>query len=174
MTGQAILSFRIDGREVDTYVHDGDGLGTRIQRWMLHVSPFTAKAWARGLRVVEPDSHPSEYDQHALMGWADVYVSSESLTDWYCLLCRTQGDPDAILRAGVVVQCEPETRPFVRWRFLLDLDAPALEVWHRPPWVFGTVPDFERVASLHWSCAATANLDALAEAVLLLQEGERR
>ena len=172
MNDQALLSFRVEGREFDTYVHDADGLTTRLQGWMRHVAPMTAKAWARRIRVVEPDSHPDEYDQHALMGWADVYVSSESLTDWYCLLRRTQGDPDAILRAGVVVQCPPETRPFAQWRYLLDLDQPALEVWSRRAWIHGPAPAFELAGRYCWECAGTADLASLAEAVNLIRLAE--
>lgn len=173
MSDQAILSFRIGGREIDTYVHEADGLGPRVQAWMMRVPPLTAKAWARGLRVVEPDSRPTEMDQMVLMGYADIGVSDGSLEEWYCLLRGCQGDPDAILRAGVALRCDPAVRPFACWRILLDLDDPALEIWSRPPWDGTRVAPFERAGRFSWSCAPGVDLSALAEAVYLLRMGKK-
>lgn len=175
MSEQAILSFRMGRRTVDTYVHDATGMPERLQDWMAKVRPETARAWGRALRSVDPDSIPTENDQVALMRWADIGVSSEALTDWYCLLRRTQGDADAILRAGVTVRCDPLTRPFARWQWVLDLGiVPGLEVWGRAPWSgIGLPCAFRRYVRLDWADVPEVAMGRLTQAVELLERAGR-
>lgn len=168
MSEQAFLTFRIDGRDIDTYVHDADGLAPRVQAFMHRTSPEVARAYARTLRPVDPASRPSESEQMALMRWADISVAGNSLEDWYCLLRLAQGDPDGILQSGVALTSSPAVRPFARWRFVLDLDAPGLEVWHRGPWLGGPVGEFQRIVALSWTSAPGADLETICEAAMMI------
>jgi hypothetical protein len=61
---------------------------------------YEAARRLKPIHVNHPD--PTETEQRALAKYADLGVSERSLSDWYCLLRTTQGDPALTLEAGYV------------------------------------------------------------------------
>ncbi|MEV2277769.1 hypothetical protein AB0I72_19495 [Nocardiopsis sp. NPDC049922] len=122
------------GREAISYVHwaaHPEGLGLDVLRWLRTADVESARARAARMRVVAPDTQPSLADIEKYLPHADLTVSTQSLEDWYALLRGTQGDPDAILSAGIVEDASefPLDSLWCEWRCLVDFDAAVLETY---------------------------------------------
>jgi hypothetical protein len=97
----------IDGERKEQYVHndsDPEGLGVDVLKWLRKSwedpAVYEAARRLKPINIDHPD--PTEAEQHALSKYADLGVSERSLSDWYCLLRTTQGDPARTLEAGYV------------------------------------------------------------------------
>jgi hypothetical protein len=136
---RGFIGFVADGVEKIAYNHwDSypEGLGADVLRWLRKVAGLdlgvdTLRASVRALRVVDPSSTPTAEDIERLRPFTDLNVSSKSLDDWYCLLRGTQGDPAAMLRAGVIEDAFdfPTDSLFAEWGYVVDLDANVFEVY---------------------------------------------
>lgn len=145
MGTRGFLTFVVDGREATTYNHCDsypEGLGSDVLGWARdnqhelvcddHGSvPGSAFDLVRQLRVVAPDSKPTPEDIERLRGYADLGVGEQRLDDWYVLLRETQGDPAAILKAGVLIDASefPNDSLFAEWGYVIDVDARTFEVY---------------------------------------------
>jgi hypothetical protein len=97
----------IDGERKEQYVHNDsypEGLGVTVLKWLRHARevPVVYEAARRLKPIVINHPAPTAEEQAALAKYADLGVSERSLSDWYCLLRRTQGDPALTLEAGYV------------------------------------------------------------------------
>jgi hypothetical protein len=108
------------------------GLGTTVLNWLAGADLTAAKEAARALRVVTSDDTATAEDIEKLRGYADFEVGgpSEGPT-WYQLLRRTQGDPAAILAAGVLEDAGdfPADSLFAEWGFVVDFDRDIFEAY---------------------------------------------
>lgn len=134
MSTRGFVGFVINGAEKIAYNHCDSypaGLGIDTLTWLRGVDPEVLEGQARALRVVDPDSVPTDDDQRQLAEWADTSVGEQSLDDWYCLLHKTQGNPALILRAGVIEDAGafPCNSLFAEWGYLVDLDRGVFEVY---------------------------------------------
>lgn len=77
------------------------------------------------LRVVT-SGRPTAGDIERYGQYADPYVSSHVIT-WVELLWKTQGDPEAMLRAGVID--DASSYPECEWGYIVDLDTQVFEVY---------------------------------------------
>lgn len=138
MGTRGFIGFVIDGTEKIAYNHYDSypgGLGADVLRW-LHVEPLASpnevRDRARALRVVEPDSEPTDEDIARLAPFTNHHVGDRrDRPTWYQLLRETQGDPGLILKAGVVEDASlfPLDSLFAEWGYVVDFDAGVFEVY---------------------------------------------
>jgi hypothetical protein len=133
MSTRGFLGFVVDGTEKIAYNHDGsspDQLGVNVLRWLRTVPSWELlRGRVRAARVVECTSEPTPDDMRQLREFTDPAVSDGR--DWYALLRRTQGDPAAILRAGVIEDAShfPLDSTWAEWGYLIDLDNKTFEIY---------------------------------------------
>lgn len=134
MSTRGFVGFVIDGTEKIAYNHSDSyprGLGVDVLDWLRQADIAEATDQARALRVVEPDSTPTDEDIERLRGYADLNVARQSYDDWYALLRQTQGNPARMLRAGVIEDASgfPADSLFAEYGYVVDLDAQQLEAY---------------------------------------------
>lgn len=129
MGTRGFIGFVADGREAIAYNHFDSypsALGVNVLAWAREVAkePAALRAAVLKLRVVKNGEQPTGEDVIALRRWTDISVSEGSTDDWYCLLRKTQGDPAAILEAGVIEDGSqfPLDSLFAEWGYLTDTD----------------------------------------------------
>jgi hypothetical protein len=136
MGTRGFITFVADGEEKTAYNHFDsypDGLGTTVLKW-LHAATDSVSALREqvlALRVVDGESKPTPEDIERLRKFADTGVSTQQLDDWYVLLRRTQGDPHAILEAGVMEDAKtfPLDSLWAEWGYVIDLDKVVFEAY---------------------------------------------
>lgn len=127
MSTNGTFGFVIDGIAKLAYNHSDSypsGLGLDIRDWLvrsLATRPEVLPHQARALRVVDENSEPTDEDFARLSKYYDPTVGgwSERPT-WYQLLRRTQGNPDAILDAGVIE--DGSVYVGIEYTYLIDFD----------------------------------------------------
>lgn len=145
MGHRGLIGFVIDGQEKLAYSHwgsypDGNGLVMLnfARKLMTEQGRFgrpsidnTIVQQIRDLTVVDGSSRPTGPQQVRLSKYADSAVSSGELDEWYVLLRNTQGDPDAILQAGFIVDSAAFAIDslFNEGSYLIDLDNEVLEAY---------------------------------------------
>lgn len=139
MGTRGFVGFAVDGTEKIAYNHFDSypsGLGLAVLSWAREIAGDLrledAKRHVRALRVVEADSAPTEDDVNQLRPFYNPNVGGPSeRPTWYQLLRETQGDPDTILRAGVIEDASefPQDSLFAEWGYVVDLDELRLEVY---------------------------------------------
>lgn len=95
----------VEGESKAQYVHNDsypESLGVTLLKWLRkHGTGAATYVAVEALRTV-PDREPTPAEVGRLGKYADTGVSTGSFEDWYCLLRRCQGDPDATLASGFV------------------------------------------------------------------------
>jgi hypothetical protein len=136
MGTRGFIAFVVDGSDKIAYNHWDSypgGLGLDVLNWLRDALSDRdhLHQLIRALRVVDPKSEPTDEDIKQLRRWADTNVSSQSLDDWYVLLRGTQGNPDAMLTAGVIEDASqfPADSLFAEWGYVVDLDADMFEAY---------------------------------------------
>jgi hypothetical protein len=129
MGTRGFITFAVDGTEKTAYNHFDsypDGLGLDVLHWLREAvkSPAKLGADVRSLRVVDNNSKPSQEDIVRLKPFTNLSVSTSSTDDWYCLLRDTQGNPAAMLAAGIIEDAHdfPLDSLFAEWGYVIDLD----------------------------------------------------
>jgi hypothetical protein len=136
MSTRGFISFAVDGETKTAYNHCDsypDWLGIRTLSWARKADlPASAEA-ARSLRVVTDDDRPTDEDIERLAPYTNRNVGGRrnERPDWYQLLRETQGDPGAMLAAGVIEDAStfPADSLFAEWGYVIDFDAQTLEVY---------------------------------------------
>jgi hypothetical protein len=166
MGTRGFVGFVADGTEKIAYNHFDsypEGLGKDVLTWLTGVVAVeagieTLTETARQLRVVDPRGEPTDEDIGGLRQ--------------YQLLRETQGDPQAMLAAGVVEDAHdfPLDSLFAEWGYVVDLDAGVFEAYkgfqheaHGEGRFAGRTPSSGRVATGYHPCrlVATWPLSAL-------------
>ncbi|HEX5972555.1 MAG TPA: hypothetical protein VFY85_11550 [Gemmatimonadaceae bacterium] len=125
----------VDGTEKIAYNHFDSypsGLGTSVLGWLRKAHLGATERLARELRVVANDSEPTDEDIERLGGYLNKHVGERrERPDWYQLLRETQGNPAAILDAGVLLDAHefPLDSLFAEWGYLVDFDNKVLEAY---------------------------------------------
>jgi hypothetical protein len=127
MSTNGTFGFVIDGEKKIAYNHSDSypgGLGLDIRDWLIRslaTRPEVLPHQARALRVVDMDDEPTGEDITRLAQYYNPNVGGRSdRPTWYQLLRRTQGDPDAILNAGVVE--DGSAYVGIEYAYLVDFD----------------------------------------------------
>jgi hypothetical protein len=135
MGTRGFLGFVVDGQEKIAYNHFDSypgGLGTDVLGWLRKAHLGGAKRLAAALRVVSSDSEPTDEDIERLGGYANRNVGAKrERPDWYQLLRETQGNPAAMLDAGVIEDGSsfPLDSLMAEWGYIVDFDHEVFEVY---------------------------------------------
>lgn len=146
MGTRGFIGFVIGGDEKIAYNHFDSypsGLGSNVLSWLwrnrhalicdeVHRGEVGGPVdLARKLRVVDPNSKPTAEDVERLRGYTNTNVGTQQVDDWYVLLRETQGNPAAILDAGVIEDGSsfPLDSLFAEYGYLVDLDANRFEAY---------------------------------------------
>lgn len=135
MSTRGFIGFVVDGTEKITYNHFDSypaGLGADVLNWLRKAHHGGARRLAAELRVVDEDSsQPTAADIEKFRGYANTRVGSQEIDDWYVLLRETQGNPGAILDAGVMLDGSslPTDSLFAEWGYIVDFDTDVLEAY---------------------------------------------
>ena len=139
MGTRGAFGVRIDGTDKVSYNHFDsypEGLGANIVNQLNDLINSHGidgiKAMARDLRMVSEDETPTDVDVKRLSGFANLAVSKQSTSDWYCLLREAQGQLDVLLRDAKVMI---DSRDFLldslfcEYAYIANLDTEVLEVY---------------------------------------------
>ena len=134
MGTRGLIAFHVNGetkacyQQWDAYP---DGMGTDVLSFLRGKDLAILKQAAVDLRVVTDETPPTAEQIEALKGYANKNVGEQRLTDWYCLLRETQGNPEAILAAGYVEDSFAfgYDSLFCEWAVVVDLDAENFDVY---------------------------------------------
>lgn len=144
MGTRGLLGFVADNHLYATYNHFDSypgGLGCDVLAYVAQIAAkgpdavAEAKARVSALKVIEdPDAEPTDADVSALEAWTNVEVGSRHRSgkpDWYQLLRETQGDPEAILASGYLLDGRDfgDDSLFCEWAYVIDFDAEVVEVY---------------------------------------------
>lgn len=136
MGTRGFLGFVADGTEKIAYNHFDSypsGLGTDVLGWLRRavVDTGSLQADVRRLRVVDETTPPTTQDIERLKPYADTNVGRQELDDWYVLLRKTQGNPEATLAAGVMLDGSdfPADSLFAEYGYVVDTDAQVFEAY---------------------------------------------
>lgn len=137
MGTRGFIGFVIDGEEKIGYNHWDSypgGLGVDVLGWLrIAASEGTEHLaeLARKLRVVGSNDRATPEDIERLREFADTGVSTRDLSEWYVLLHRTQGNPAAILQAGVIEDASdfPADSLMAEYGYVVDLDVGRFEAY---------------------------------------------
>lgn len=135
MSTRGFISFAVDGETKTAYNHSDsypDYLGVNVLDWARSVDLNEVGAAAQALRVVTDADEPTADDVARLAPFTNLNVGGPSeRPTWYQLLRETQGDPGAMLKAGVIEDGGdfPADSLFAEWGYVIDFDAQALEVY---------------------------------------------
>lgn len=134
MSTRGFISFVVNGETKTAYNHSDsypDGLGTTVLGWLRKAHEGGARRMAGNLRVVDPNTKPTDEDIERLTAYAHVGVSTGRLDDWYVLLRGTQGNPAAMLDAGVIEDAGefPRDSTFAEYGYVVDFDARVFEMY---------------------------------------------
>ncbi|MFC5813615.1 hypothetical protein [Nonomuraea harbinensis] len=136
MASRGFVGFVVDRTEKIAYNHHDSGptgVGLIVLSWLRITmkTPQALRERVTALRVVDPGSRPTVHDIERLAEHADPHASPRGVTFWMELLWQTQGDPDAMLRAGVIEDASsyPVEASDCEWGYLIDLDTTVFEVY---------------------------------------------
>jgi len=131
---RGFIGFIIDGTEKIAYNHWDSypsGAGADVLWWLSTTDLTEARELAGALRVVDSNSTPTAEDVERLRQFANLNVGRQSVDDWYVLLRETQGNPAAMLQAGVIEDGSlfPSDSLMAEWGYIVDFDAGVFEVY---------------------------------------------
>jgi hypothetical protein len=135
MGTRGFVGFVVDNTEKITYNHFDSypaGLGLDVLTWLHSANVHEVRAAAAALRLVDSDAVAVAEDMRRLgTKYANTNVSTCEPTEWYVLLRETQGDPAAILDAGVMIDNAEFAFDslFCEFGYLVDLDTKQFEVY---------------------------------------------
>lgn len=176
MSTRGFIGFVADGVEKIAYNHSDsypDGLGVEMLVWLRGAHLPHVREQVAALRVVEPDSEPTDDDIKALKRYYNPNVGGRTeRPTWYQLLRETQGNPSAMLRAGVIEDASgfPGDSLFAEYGYVVDLDANAFEAYvgfqhskHDKGRFAGREPQASALGDLYYPVALAASwpLDSL-------------
>ncbi|MEV0027850.1 hypothetical protein [Nocardia sp. NPDC050793] len=172
MGTRGFISFVAGGQEKTTYTHSDSypsGLGLDVLGWLrtavTSLDVLTERATS--LLVVDPGSTPTPSQIDHLRQHADLTVSDRRLDDWYCMLRDTQGDPEAILDAGVIEDARtfPLDSLWAEYGYLIDTDTSTFETYvgaqrrphDRGRFAHRRLPDWDPIVDKYYPVALVAS-----------------
>ncbi|MFG1949291.1 hypothetical protein [Nonomuraea sp. NPDC048826] len=134
MASRGFVGFVADQTQKIAYNHYDsapDGIGLLVLAWLRTAvgTPDVLRERVAALRVAT-SGRPTADDIERYGQYADPHASTHEIT-WMELLWQTQGDPEAMLRAGVIADASshPVDHPACEWGYLVDLDSQVFEVY---------------------------------------------
>lgn len=136
MGTRGIVGFAVDGQIKASYNHACSyptSLGLEILEWARGADMEATAARAREIKLLGDDPQPpTPSDRARLAQYENPSVggaSTDASNQWYKLLRWTQGDPGAMLNAGVMIDSLGFVTQNCLWGYIVNLDAGQLEVY---------------------------------------------
>lgn len=139
MSTRGIFGVRVNGKDKLMYNHSDSypsGLGIAMvegtRNLLMKTGLEKTIEMATAIRLVdEHTDKPTPEDIKRLGKFANTNVGEQTEDDWYCLLRHAQGDIEAVLKAGVMIDGNEFVRDslFCEWGYILNLDEKVLEVY---------------------------------------------
>ena len=135
MGTRGTYGFHVDGQDKLSYNHFDSyptGLGNDVLKALkawLDRPDFAEKA--RSIKLIDQDTTPTAADIEACKPYTNLGVSRQSTQDWYCLLREAQGDLDAALKTGILLERNDFIKDslFCEWGYIVNLDDQTLEIY---------------------------------------------
>lgn len=135
MSTRGCYGMRINKTDKVTYNHADSyptWLGINIMTFIHDTPDPELKKIAKRIELVDEQSKPSRKQIKTHKQYANLNVSSHSLTDWYCLLRETQGDLTHY-RNGLthMIDCHDFLKDslFCEWAYIINVDTGELEIY---------------------------------------------
>lgn len=135
MGTRGAYGFRFEGLDKLTYNHFDsypDWLGKNLIEFIRSTSIEEMQTIAQGLILVDERSTPTPEQIKECSQWINLKVSSQSTSDFYCLLREAQGNPDA-WKQGLRYMIDSHEfmadSLFCEWAYCINLDDETLEVY---------------------------------------------
>ena len=135
MGTRGAYGFRIKDQDKVTYNHFDsypEGLGRNMLEYISHTSLPRMRRVANRIILVGQDSRPSPELIQKYGEFADLGVSRQTLTEWYCLLRKAQGNLfpyNHNLRHMIDTQAFLADSLFCEWAYIINLDNSQFEVY---------------------------------------------
>lgn len=139
MGTRGAVGFRVDGADKVAYNHFDsypDGLGADVVEFIrdkfLSLGVEGMRKAAREIDRIDTDVPPTKDQQARFAPIADLGVSNRSLTDWYCLLRKLQGDLGAYVEHKAIPGGGEKfmlDSLFCEWAYVVNVDDMTLEVY---------------------------------------------
>lgn len=137
MSTRGIYGFLVDGKPYLTYNHYDSypgGLGVTLVEWLKNSSKDeleNLKDRVLSLKLVSEDQKPNPEDIEKLLSYADLNVGNQSVNAWYSLLRETQGDIEATLNCGYMIDNYSFGKDslFCEWGYIINLDEKSFDVY---------------------------------------------
>lgn len=139
MGTRGLTGFVVDGEWKVTYNHFDSYpsyLGMNVLKFCKSVTDWEyLKEKVRKVVLVDTNSTPTEEQIELYKGYANLTVSYQILTDWYCLLRGVQGDGILyeIAVGNITHMIDSHTfmadSLFCEWGYVIDLDEEVLRVY---------------------------------------------
>jgi len=132
---RAAYGIRSGHQDKITYNHfDGypSYLGINIMSFIHDTPDKELREIADRIEMVQEDSKPSAKQIKQYKQYADLNVSSQSLTDWYCLLRETQGDLTPYKNGLThIIDSHDFLKDslFCEWAYIINVDKGELEIY---------------------------------------------
>lgn len=136
MSTRGLVGFRLDEMDYLTYNHSDSypsWLGIQVAealRELLGDADLTIDRIRAVTLVVEDDPPPSVGEQERLKKYTNMSVASPA-EYWYQTLRKTQGDLEAILDAGYMIDSSEFIKDslYCEWAYIANFDSEMLEVY---------------------------------------------
>lgn len=108
-----------------------EDLGSDILYWLHEIKVDATRQQARDLKLIHPNTFPTQAEIDSLKHYANLNIGSGSLASWNVLLHGTFSDPQEILDAGYMINGNeiPYYGLMCRWVYIVNFDTEHLEIY---------------------------------------------
>lgn len=136
MGTRGIYGFRFEGQDKITYNHFDSypsELGTNLINEIRGVDIEKLKSVAKKIILVSNEIAPNLNQIEECGEYTDTTVSTQTKTDWYCLLRQTQGTLKPYLQNELKYMIDSHNfildSLFCEWGYIVNLDTLKFEIW---------------------------------------------
>lgn len=134
MSTRGIWGFRLNNQDKLTYNHYDsylEGLGIELILALEGHNLTKLKDRVRFLQLVDENDTPHEKQIETLKNYTNLSIGTKDEKDWYCLLKETQGNLDATLDAGYMIDNHAFVKDslFCEWGYIINLDDEVFEIY---------------------------------------------
>lgn len=138
MSTRGAYGFRVDGidkiayNQCDSYPEAlGEAIVHSVVAWRNQGTPDQLRERVRAVRLIAKGEKPTAEDVKRCARYTNLNVSRKSTDDWYCLLRGAQGDIDAAVECGIILDSADflKDSTFCEYAYIVNLDELKFEVY---------------------------------------------
>ena len=118
------------------------GLGIIVLQEILAACMDDWKSLLSKMILINDDISPTQEQIEQLAEYTDLGVSSQSTTDWYCLLRKCQGSPTKVLQSGYMQNSvyEDGSPQFQEYAYIINFDDNTFDYYNHSTTITGSYP----------------------------------